>query len=257
MLSSPAKQWPAVEGWVLQPKWDGFRLLVDIDANGEVRAWSRHGTNLTDRVGGLCDEFRQAPASSTFDGELVAAGGRDGQPAQDFACVQDAVLRRRAAAAARLCFVGFDVLHLDGEDVRARSWSERDTLLAEALPGSPRVQRIGSQPAMRSAHERIVELGFEGTVLKRPSSPYRPGRQTAWLKHKARHEIEGVGLAAHRDRDGVWHLRCDVGGQRPMALSGRDCRHLVGVSVALAYSRVDADGGLRELRVLARQPASA
>lgn len=257
MLSSPAKQWPAVEGWILQPKWDGFRLLVDIDASGEVRAWSRHGTNLTDRVGGLCDEFRQAPTSTTFDGELVAAGERAGQPAQDFACVQDAVLRRRAAATARLCFVGFDVLNLDGEDVRAHSWSERDALLAEALPGSARIQQIGSQPATRSAHDRIVELGFEGTVLKRPSSRYRPGRQTAWLKHKALYEVEGVGLAAQRDRDGAWHLRCDVGGQRLTALSGRDCSQLVGERVALGYSRVDADGGLRELRVLARQPASA
>ncbi len=231
--------------------------MIEIDAGGEVCAWSRHGTNLTDRVGDLCEAFSQAPRASTFDGELVAVGERDGQPAQDFECVQQAVLHHRPAAAARLSFVGFDVLQLDGIDVRAQTWKERDRLLASALPNSGRVHAIGSQAATLAAHQDIVALGFEGTVLKRPSSPYRAGRQTAWLKHKARCLVEADGVAAVRDRDGAWHLKCEVDGRRVTALAGRDCRHLVGGPVTLAYSRVDAGGGLRELRVLSRQPTSA
>ena len=41
------------EGWVLEPKWDGFRLLVSITDGGRIRAWSRHGTSLGARLGEL------------------------------------------------------------------------------------------------------------------------------------------------------------------------------------------------------------
>lgn len=67
MLSSAARQWPAGGGRVLQSKWDGFRLLVNVDAHQRVRAWSRHGTNLTDRLGPLPEVFADVPAASTFD----------------------------------------------------------------------------------------------------------------------------------------------------------------------------------------------
>ena len=51
MLSVSTRRWPDGGRWVMQPKWDGCRLLVCVDAGGELRAWSRHGTNLTDRLG--------------------------------------------------------------------------------------------------------------------------------------------------------------------------------------------------------------
>jgi bifunctional non-homologous end joining protein LigD len=185
MLSCSVQRWPEGGEWVLQPKWDGFRLLIEVDDDRRVRAWSRHGTSLTTRLGGLTAAFAEAAPGSVFDGELVVVSDRNGRPAQDFAAVCRAVLRDDATAAEDLRFVGFDVLALGGEDLRGRPWTERNSRLTEALPVSDRVRQVESLPASPKGHAAIVALGFEGTVLKRPNSPYRPSRQRAWLKHKA------------------------------------------------------------------------
>jgi ATP-dependent DNA ligase len=159
------------------------------------------------------------------------------------------VLRGDAAAAKDLRFVGFDVLALGGEDLRGRSWTERNLLLTDALPVSGRVRRVESLPASPAAHAAIVALGFEGTVLKRPSSRYRPGRRRVWLKHKARYAADGVLLSVRQGRDGQWHGACDIDGLRVSVLAGASWADRIGEVVTLVYSRVDADGDLREVRI--------
>jgi ATP-dependent DNA ligase len=249
MLSSSARRWPDGSEWVLQPKWDGVRLLVAVGADGRVRAWSRHGTSLTDHVGPLAQAFASAPAGSVFDGELVVLTDCDGRPTQDFAAVTRAVFTGASAAVARLTFVGFDALRLASEDQCARPWHERDAALRDALPVSDRVRLITSQAASVEAHAAMVALGFEGTVLKRERSTYRPGRESAWVKHKARCSAEAVVLSVHQDRDGHWQAICNVDGRRVRALAGARAGELVGRPVSIVYSRIDADGGLREARL--------
>jgi bifunctional non-homologous end joining protein LigD len=249
MLSCSAPRWPEGGDWVLQPKWDGFRLLIELDDDHRVRAWSRHGTSLTARLGDLTDAFAEAPPGSVFDGELIVVSERDGRPVQDFAAVCRAVLRGDATAAEDLRFVGFDVLALDGEDLRDRTWTERNSRLTEALPVSGRVRRAESLPASLAAHAAIVALGFEGTVLKRPNSPYRPGRQRAWLKHKARHAADGLLLSVRQGRDRQWYGVCDVDGRRVSVLAGASWVDRVGEVLTLVYSRVDTNGDLREVRI--------
>jgi ATP-dependent DNA ligase len=233
----------------MQPKWDGCRLLVDVGAEGEVRAWSRHGTNLTARLGVLLAPFADVAPGTTFDGELVALAERDGQPTQDFAAVIRAVFTGQPAATDRLRFVAFDLLAVAGQDVRHRPWKERDVRLCEALPLCERIRLVVSQPASRAAHDAIVALGFEGTVLKRPGSTYRVGRHNAWIKHKAQFTTRAELRAVRQDRDGRWHAVCDIDGRRIRAVAGPRTADRVGQLVELAYSRVDADGTLREARV--------
>jgi ATP-dependent DNA ligase len=255
MLSCSTHRWPEGGEWVLQPKWDGFRLLIEVDDDHRVRAWSRHGTSLTARLGGVTAAFAEAPLGSVFDGELVVVSERDGCPMQDFAAVCRAVLRGDATAAEGLRFVGFDVLALDGEDLRARPWTERSSRLTEGLPVSDRVRRVESLPASPKAHAAIVALGFEGSVLKRPSSRYRPGRQRAWLKHKARFAADGLLVGVRRGRDGQWYGVCDVDGRRVSVLAGASWVDRVGEVLTLVYSRVDTNGDLREVRI--GEPAKA
>jgi bifunctional non-homologous end joining protein LigD len=255
MLSCSAHRWPEGGEWVLQPKWDGFRLLIEVDGDRRVRAWSRHGTSLTTWLGGLTAAFAEAPPGSVFDGELVVVSERDGRPVQDFAAVCRAVLRGDATAAEDLRFVGFDLLALDGEDLRGRPWTERNSRLTEALPGSGLVRRVESLPASPAAHAAIVALGFEGTLLKRPNSPYRPGRQRAWLKHKARYTADGLLLSIRQGRDGQWYGACDVDGRRVSVLAGASWLDRVGEVLTLVYSRVDTNGDLREVRI--GEPAKA
>jgi ATP-dependent DNA ligase len=234
---------------VLQPKWDGFRLLVDVERGGRIRAWSRHGTSLTPRLGPLLECFAAAPLDTVFDGELVAVSESGGRVMQDFAAVTRAVFTGNADAAGRLRFVGFDVLRVGGVDLRARRWRERDERLRDALPICDRVRAISAQPASREAHEAIVRLGFEGTVLKRRNSTYRAGRHAAWVKQKARHLAVGMVLDVRQGRDLEWHAVCEVEGRRVTVLAGAGMAALMGQPVELVYSRVDADGGLREARI--------
>ncbi|MBV9421912.1 MAG: hypothetical protein JOZ98_03300 [Solirubrobacterales bacterium] len=249
MLSTSVRRWPEGGRWVLQPKWDGFRLLVDVGADGEVRGWSRRGTNLTDRLGSLPALFTGVAPGTMFDGELVAVTERDGQPVQDFATVTRAVFAGDSVASKRLRFVAFDLLAVGGRDVRLCPWEERDARLREALPLCERIRVVASQPATPAAHESIVALGFEGTVLKRRRSTYRAGRHRSWLKHKARLATCAELCAVHQDQNGHWHALCDLGGRRVHALAGAHTGARVGQLVELVYSRVDADGGLREARV--------
>jgi ATP-dependent DNA ligase len=173
MLSTATKRWPASGHWALQPKWDGFRLLIEVRQDGRPRAWSRQGVNLIARLPGLPHGFEAAAFGSLFDDELVAVGCNEQRPVQDFAMVCRAVLRGDRAAADRLRFVAFDVLELAGENLRHRPWHERDQLLADALPQSPLVRRIDSLAATEQTHQALLALGFEGSVLKRRNSIYR------------------------------------------------------------------------------------
>jgi bifunctional non-homologous end joining protein LigD len=249
MLSVSARRWPDGRGWILQPKWDGFRLLVDVRVGGEVRGFSRHGADLTARLGSLIAPFTAVAPGTTFDGELVAVSEGDGKPEQDFAAVTRAVFTGRPHATERLRFVAFDLLAADGQDVRARPWDDRDARLRERLPVCERIRLAVSQPATLAAHEAIVALGFEGTVLKRLGSAYRPGRHSTWLKRKARFTAAAVLCSVRQDRDGRWHALCELDGRRVHALAGAHAAQRVGELIELVYSRVDADGGLREARV--------
>ncbi len=95
---------------------DGTELpvLVDVDAKRRVRGWSRHGTDLTARLGSLLAPFETVAPGTTFDGELVAIGERGGQPTQDFAAVTRAVFTGKPLATDRLRLVVFDLLCCGG-----------------------------------------------------------------------------------------------------------------------------------------------
>jgi bifunctional non-homologous end joining protein LigD len=244
-----SRRWPAGGHWVLQPKWDGFRLLLHVGADGEVRGWSRHGTDLTHRLGSLIAPFTDVRPGTTFDGELVAVSERDGKPAQDFAAVTRAVFTGHTDATQRLRFVAFDVLVAAGQDVRPCAWEERNARLCETLPVCDRIRLVASQPPTLAAHEAIVGLGFEGTVLKRIGSAYRPGRHRTWIKKKARFTARAELRSVHQDRAGHWHALCELDGRHVHAVAGPRTAERIGQLVELVYSRVDADGTLREARV--------
>jgi ATP-dependent DNA ligase len=197
----------------------------------------------------LLGAFADVASGTTFDGELVVVTERDGKPAQDFAAVTRSVFTGRAHATRRLRFVAFDVLAVGGDDVRGCLWEERDARLRETVPVCERIRLAASQPATLAAHEAIVGLGFEGTVLKRLGSAYRPGRDRAWIKRKARFVACAELRSVHQDRDGCWHALCELNGRRVHAIAGARTAERIGQLVEVVYSRVDADGSLREARV--------
>lgn len=237
---------------MLQPKWDGFRCLIEVAPDGRWRAWSRHGVSLADRIGPLLESCPPLPAETVIDAELVAVSERGGRVVQDFAAVRQAVFVADRSAAARLRLVAFDLLVLGGDDLRGRPWRERDALLRETVPECVAIRLIESVPADLATHEALVKLGFEGSVLKRPRSTYRSGRQRGWRKLKARHRTSATMLEVRRSRDDQTFAVCDTDGKRVIALAPRDAAAMVGETVQIVYSRVDADGSLREARIAPR-----
>jgi ATP-dependent DNA ligase len=233
----------------MEPKWDGFRLLVVIDKQGRVRAWSRRGASLGDRLGSLLKPLAEAPAGSVFDGELVALSSQNGRAVQDFAAVCRATLQGDAAAASQLHVVAFDLLELAGEDIRALPWTKRTELLREEFPVGDRLRLVHTLPASRTVHAQLVGLGFEGSVLKRPGSTYRPGRQSTWRKYKASHRATATLRALRRGHDGHTYAISDLDGRLVTTLGSPRLAAVVGQQVELAYSRIDADGSLREVRI--------
>jgi ATP-dependent DNA ligase len=106
----------------------------------------------------------------------------------------------------------FDLLELGGDDLRGLPWTKRTELLREAFPTGDRLRLITAQPASRAAHDQLIALGFEGSVLKRPGSTYRPGLQTTWRKSKASHRAIVTLKALRKGRDGNTYAISDLAG---------------------------------------------
>jgi bifunctional non-homologous end joining protein LigD len=177
-VSRPAP--PRGAGWLHEAKFDGWRAQV-IVADGAVRLLTRSGHDLGARVPALAASLLALDAKAAIvDCELVAPRA-DGSC--DFAGLSSAIATRRVEG---LLLWAFDLLYLDGVDLRARALVERKADLADVLSRS-------KCPAMSlsavfddgEALLRAAEAhGLEGVVSKRASSPYVSGRCSSWTKVK-------------------------------------------------------------------------
>ena len=139
--------------WLFEQKLDGIRLLAYKDG-GDVRLYSRN--RLLQNVPAIAGAVARLPvARAVFDGEMTW----DQQ-----------------------AYHVFDILWIDGRDVRARPLEERQALLAD-LPLAPPLARV-SPIDHPQPWELAREQGWEGVVAKRRGSPYEPRRSPHWLKMK-------------------------------------------------------------------------
>ena len=180
---------PEGAGWVHEIKFDGYRLQARIEA-GKATLLTRNGLDWTARFGAAVPKALAAlPADQALiDGELVveASGG-----ASDFSALQADLSAGRSD---RFAFYAFDLLHLDGQDLRAATLLDRKAALARLLEGA--------QPALRySEHfeedgemvlRHACRLSLEGVVSKRAAGKYRSGRGRDWIKSKCGHRQELV-----------------------------------------------------------------
>ncbi|MER9022393.1 DNA ligase D [Mesorhizobium sp. M0815] len=172
---------PKGGGWIHEIKYDGYRTQLVIQP-GAVQAFTRNGFDWTDRYTPIVRAAAQLKNAerAIVDGEATVFGAT-GRP--DFQA-----LRRELgkAESTRLVFHAFDLLHLDGKDLREAPLLERKRALQRLLKSAPPalvyVDHLeGDGPTM---FEHACEMGLEGIVSKRADSPYRSGRQDSWLKLK-------------------------------------------------------------------------
>ena len=115
---------PVGPGWLHEVKHDGYRLLASKEAD-RVTLWTRYGTDFTDRLRGIADAVRSLPVDKALiDGEAVVFRP-DGH--SDFAAL------RTKAGGEQAALVAFDILSLDGDDLRQRPLEERREALAQLV----------------------------------------------------------------------------------------------------------------------------
>ena len=173
---------PPVGDWVHELKLDGYRIQAHIE-KGKVRLLTRSGLDWTHRMRAVEREVSRLPVESAIlDGEVVVLA-EDGQ--SSFAALQAAF---EEGAANPLTYFVFDLLHLNGHNLRAQPLSERKKVLAqliESLSGSEVVrysQHLASAGAPILAE--ACRLNAEGIVSKLASSAYLSGRSKSWIKVK-------------------------------------------------------------------------
>lgn len=178
---------PEGEDWLSEIKFDGYRLLVAID-DRSVRLLTRNGHDWSDRMPALHAEFKRLGLKSAMlDGELVALRP-DG--VSSFPGLQAAL---KAGLDSTLTYYAFDLLFLDGWDLRSCPLIERKRLLETAVPWNATVRYSSHHEGQaKELYQHACRMRLEGIVCKRADGPYRSGRGAAWVKVKCGQREEFV-----------------------------------------------------------------
>lgn len=188
-LATLAEKVPAGERWVHELKFDGYRIQVRA-RRGSVQLLSRSGLDWTARFRGLEATLKDLVAeSAVLDGEAVVL---DAQGRSQFQLLQNALSEERTEA---VVYYAFDLLELDGRDLRGEPLAERKKLLKGLIDASPRSKLRYSEHVEAKGDQLFrlaCETGLEGVISKLKDAPYRSGRSPDWLKVKCVHEQEFV-----------------------------------------------------------------
>lgn len=219
---------PKGEAWSHEIKYDGYRTQLLV-GNGSCRAFTRNGHDWTEKYLPVAKAAEALPCESAIiDGEIIV---QDEQGRSDFSMLKAAIHQ----STERLVFMAFDLLHLDGKDLRRKPLKVRrealENLMGENRPESPlqfsaHVEGDGAE-FLRAADS----MGLEGIVSKKVTSRYISGRTKAWLKTKTFVEDEFVVIGTSK------------GDRAPVALlareTGSELTYVGGAMVTLAQPHRD------------------
>lgn len=181
-LATLVNEAPAGENWVHEFKFDGYRLQAHI-LDGDVRLYTRNGHDWTARFVDVAKALAGLKLSlAIIDGEAIV---EDSNGVSSF---QMLVSELKAGRSSRIVFVAFDLLHLDGLDIRPLPLRDRKDALKKLLKNARKSKQLrysdhitGEGAAMLS---EVSKLGLEGIISKRIDKPYRSGRHGDWTKAK-------------------------------------------------------------------------
>ena len=213
MLAKLTRTIPEGDGWLFEPKWDGFRCVVFRDGD-DIELASRNERPFTRYFPELLDPLRASlPDRCVVDGEIVVAD-REGR-GLDF----DALLQRihpaesrvrRLAAETPASYVAFDLLALDDDVLLERPLSERREELLRVLRPDPPVHLTpaSTDPAVAADwFGRFEGAGLDGVVAKRLDDPYQPDKRAlVKVKHERTADCVVAGYRIHKDGEGVGSL---------------------------------------------------
>jgi bifunctional non-homologous end joining protein LigD len=201
---------PPGDAWVHEIKWDGYRVQLHV-RNGTVRLYTRRGHDWTERLATIAEAaWHLQTYAAAIDGEVIVPGP-DGRA--DFKELERDL---GAGRMGRLVFYAFDLLHLDGLDLRDATLMDRKAVLAELLADAHAPIRLSEHLEIDGAamYRHACEHGLEGIVSKRRDGKYRSGRGDAWRKVtcRARDTFVVAGYALKNGRfDGLYLGRAEDG----------------------------------------------
>lgn len=241
MLAKAADELPSGDGWLFEPKWDGFRALVFRDG-GEVYTQSRDLKPLDRYFPELADPLRAAlPERCVLDGEVVIA--------QDGALAFEALLLRIHPAASRVrmlaegspaSFVAWDLLALGDEDLRDTPQGERrarlESVLGAATPPVHLTPATRDRATAQDWFERFEGAGLDGVVAKRLDAAYQPGKRAMLkIKHQRTADCVVAGFRWHKNGPGT-----HIGSLLLGLFDDEGVLHHVGVTSSFTWDRREA-----------------
>jgi ATP-dependent DNA ligase len=241
MLAKAVDELPFDDGWLFEPKWDGFRALVYRDGD-EVYTQSRDLKPLDRYFPELAAPLRAAlPPRCVLDGEVVIA--RDGM--LDF----EALLLRIHPAESRVrmladtspaSFVAWDLLALDDEDLRGLPQAERRARLEGLLGGAD--PPVHLTPATRDRamaadwFGRFEGAGLDGVIAKRLDGRYQPGKRAMLkIKHQRTADCVVAGFRWHKNGPGT-----HIGSLLLGLFDEAGTLHHVGITSSFSWDRREA-----------------
>jgi bifunctional non-homologous end joining protein LigD len=204
-LATLAASVPTGVTWVVENKFDGYRMLARVDGQ-KVQLFTRNGNDWTSKLKGVADAVGGLGIGSGWlDGEIVVMSP-NGVP--DFNALQNSIDNAKAK---NVVYFVFDLPFHDGKDLRQVPLLARRTRL-EGLFGDASGETVRFSQAFDVAPPQMLaaacQLGMEGVIAKRADSPYVSSRTETWLKLKCGQRQEFV-VIGYTDRTGA---RGEVGG---------------------------------------------
>jgi len=180
-LATLVEEVPEGREWLHEIKFDGYRTLCRLE-NGEARLLTRTAQDWTTKYGPLKDEAAKIPADNALlDGEIVWV---DDKGHSHFQGLQNALSEKKFN---HLVYYVFDILFLNGEDLRDKPLIERKTILEKLLKPMKRSKILYSEHWVNEGlqmYHKSCELKLEGIVSKIASGTYHSGRDEQWVKSK-------------------------------------------------------------------------
>jgi len=209
MLAKAVDALPEGQGFLYEPKWDGFRAIVFRGAPGlliqsrDLRPLDRYFPELQERFEALL------PPGCVLDGEIVIATAHG----LDFDALQQRIHPATSrvmmlAASTPASFVAFDLLAVEGSDIRDESQQQRRSRLERLLEGVPPPIRLTAVTSDRDVAtdwlQRFEGAGLDGVVAKHRDLPYTPGKRVMFkIKHARTADCVVAGFRWHKSGDDV------------------------------------------------------
>jgi ATP-dependent DNA ligase len=209
MLAKAQDELPRGEGWLFEPKWDGFRTIVFRDGE-EVHLQSRDLKPMNRYFPELREPLLEhLPERCVLDGEIVITGPQGLEFESLLLRIHPAASRVAMLAAQKpASFVAFDVLALGDEDLRGAPQEERRRRLEEALDRAP--PPVYVTPATRDRRiaedwfDRFEGAGLDGVMAKRLIDPYQPDKRSMIkVKHERTCDCVLAGFRWHKNGRGT------------------------------------------------------